>query len=83
MEERKFIQIKKQEFGIKEYIDMPGVKYNPDIGMFGFDVCVTLNKWGFRIKDRKRKRQKVPSSHRITKEEAIDFTTKKLNIEVI
>ncbi len=70
-------------FGVKEYIDVPGVKYNPDIGMFGFDVCVTLNKWGFRIKDRKRKKQKVPHKHRITKEEAIDYITKKLNVEVI
>jgi len=31
-------------FGISEYIDLPGVKYDPEIGIFGFDVCVSLKK---------------------------------------
>jgi large subunit ribosomal protein L5 len=29
-------------FGIKEHIDVPGVKYDPEIGIFGMDVCVSL-----------------------------------------
>jgi len=70
-------------FGIKEYIDLPGVKYNPDIGMFGFDVCVTLKEWGYRLKERKRERKKVPRKHRISKEEAISFVKEKLGVEVV
>ncbi len=27
-------------FGIEEHIDLPGVEYDPDIGIFGMDVCV-------------------------------------------
>jgi len=43
-------------FGVKEYIDLPGVKYDPDIGVFGFDVCVTLKKWGYRTTKRTMKK---------------------------
>lgn len=69
-------------FGVKEYIDVPGFKYDPELGMFGFDVCITLKKWGYRVGKRKRAPGKVPKKHRITKAEAVDFA-KKLGIEVV
>lgn len=69
-------------YGIREYIDVPGVKYDPDIGMFGFDVCVTLRKWGYRVKERKIKKNKVPKKHMITKEEAMEFAKKELNVVI-
>ena len=56
--------------GIKEYIDLPGIKYDPEIGIIGMDVCVTLERPGFRIKKRGMKRKKVGMKHRINKEEA-------------
>jgi len=69
-------------FGISEYIDVPGFKYDPEIGIYGFDVCVTLEKSGYRISKRKRKKKKVPPSHKLTKEEAIEWVQKNLNIKV-
>jgi len=69
-------------FGVSEYIDVPGVKYAPEIGIYGFDVCVTLEKNGYRINKRKRRKAKVPRSHKLTKEEAIDWVQKNLNIKV-
>ena len=35
-------------FGVAEYIDFPGARYDPTIGMVGFDVCVTLKRPGKR-----------------------------------
>ena len=35
--------------GIHEHIDIPGTKYNPDIGIFGMDVNIVLNRPGYRI----------------------------------
>ncbi len=70
-------------FGISEYIDIPGVKYDPKIGIFGFDVCVTLEKNGYRIKKRKREKTKVPTSHKITKDEAIEWVQSTLDIKVV
>lgn len=70
-------------FGIKEYIDIPDVKYDPKIGILGFDVCVTLERPGFRIKKRKLKKRKINSRHKITKEDAINFMKNKFGIEVV
>ncbi|HDJ95043.1 MAG TPA: 50S ribosomal protein L5, partial [Acidilobales archaeon] len=60
-------------FGIKEHISIPGVKYDPEIGIFGMDVCVTIERPGFRVMRRRRARSRVPLRHRVSKEEAIEF----------
>jgi len=69
-------------FGIKEYIDLPGIKYDPSIGMLGLDVCVTLERPGFRIKRRKIQRRKIPKEHRISKKEAMEWVKKKFGVEI-
>src|SRR3989344_6685635 len=40
-------------FGIKEYIEIPGEKYDPKIGIIGLEVAVSLSRPGFRVKRRK------------------------------
>ena len=69
--------------GIKEHIFLPGVKYDPKIGVFGMDVCVSLERPGFRIKRRKIGRRKIPKRHRITSDEVVKFLQEKFNVEVI
>ncbi|MBU90696.1 50S ribosomal protein L5 [Candidatus Woesearchaeota archaeon] len=69
-------------FGIREYIDIPGVKYDPDIGIMGLQVCITLKRNGFRIRHRALKRRTIPKKHRINKEESIDFMKKSFNLKV-
>lgn len=68
-------------FGIKESIDLPNVKYDPDIGIVGFDVCVTLERPGFRVKKRVVKQAKIGKKHLITKGETIEWL-KNLGVEV-
>ncbi len=69
-------------FGIEEYIDIHGVKYNPEIGIMGLEVCITLERRGFRIRKRKKMKRKISKSHKITKEEAIEFMKKKFSVKV-
>ena len=69
-------------FGIHEYIEIPDIKYDPKIGIMGLQVCVTLERPGFRIKRRKIMPRKIPARHRISREEAIDFMSKNFNIMV-
>ncbi len=69
-------------FGIPEYIDIRDVKYDPKIGIIGLEVCVTLERPGFRIKRRGIMKRKIPNKHRITKEEAVEFIKKRFNVEV-
>ncbi|EHP87739.1 50S ribosomal protein L5 [Methanotorris formicicus] len=70
-------------FGIHEHIDFPGQKYDPMIGIYGMDVCVTLERPGYRIKRRKIKRAHIPKRHRVTREEAIEFIEKHFGVEVV
>ena len=69
-------------FGIHEYIDIPGVEYDVDIGIIGLEVAVTLERPGFRIKRRRLLRRRIPMRHRITREEAIDFIRSKFNTKI-
>lgn len=69
-------------FGVKESIDLPNVKYDPDIGIVGFDVCVTLERPGFRVKRRRKKPSKVGKKHLITKEQTIEWIEKQ-GVEVV
>ena len=40
-------------FGIKEYIQVPTIPYQRDVGIMGLDVSVSFKKAGYRIKERK------------------------------
>jgi len=70
-------------FGIKEHIEIPGVKYDPEIGIFGMDVCVSLSRPGWRVKYRQRARSKVGSKHALTPEEAMVFVKDTLEVEIV
>jgi large subunit ribosomal protein L5 len=67
--------------GIGEHIDIPGAKYNPDIGIFGMNVCISLSRPGYRILNKSNPR-KLGKNHRISKDEAIEFF-KNLGVEMI
>src|SRR3989344_1721743 len=69
-------------FGIPEYIDILGAKYDPEIGMMGLEVYVTLVRPGFRIRKKRIRPSPVGKKHRITKEEAIEFIKKEFNVKI-
>ena len=69
-------------FGIKEYIDFPGMKYDPKIGMMGFDVCLTLRKPGTRVAKRMVARRKLPRSQRVTDAEAREFVNAAYGVKI-
>ena len=60
-------------FGIKEYIEIPGIEYQRDIGIIGFDVTVVFKRSGRRVGLRKMKQGKVSKKQIISKEEIIKF----------
>lgn len=69
-------------FGIAEYIDIPGTKYDPKIGVIGLQVCVTLEKPGYRVKKRRIMPRKISKKHTVTKEEAMSFMTDEFKIKI-
>ncbi len=70
-------------FGIAEHIVLPGVKYDPNVGVFGMDISVSLERPGFRVMRRRIKRSTIPKRHRVSRAEAIAFFVKELNVRVM
>ncbi|MBI4153975.1 50S ribosomal protein L5 [Candidatus Woesearchaeota archaeon] len=82
VDQRKFDKQGNFAFGIREYIDIPGVNYNVDLGILGLEVAVTLQRPGFRIKKRSVKKKGIPARHAISKEEAVAFAKAKLGVKM-
>lgn len=70
-------------FGVKEYIEIPGVEYQRDIGIRGFDVTVTFKRAGKRTKLKKIKRGKIPKRNEVSREEIIKFMEEKFKTKFI
>ena len=70
-------------FGIKEHIEIPGVKYDPEVGIFGMDTCVSLIRPGYRVKNRHREKARIGSRHILTPSEAMVFVKGTLGVEVV
>jgi large subunit ribosomal protein L5 len=70
-------------FGLKEHIEIAGVKYDPDVGIFGMDICVTVNRPGHRVRERRRRKAKIGHKHILTPEESIAFTKEILGVEIV
>lgn len=58
-------------FGITDHTDFPGMAYDPEIGIFGMDVIVSLKKPGYRVARRHAAQRRVPLRQRVTHEDAI------------
>lgn len=69
-------------FGIHEYIEIPGLEYDRDIGISGFDTTVVFSRKGKRVKMKKIKRGKYPKKQNVTKEEIVEYLTKNFGVEI-
>ena len=70
-------------WGVDEHIKVPGVKYDPELGIFGFNVSVRIVRPGFRIRSRKKFRRKIGRNHYLTKAEAMFFMSNIVGAEVV
>jgi large subunit ribosomal protein L5 len=70
-------------FGISDYTDFPGMKYDPEIGIFGLDVSVSLVRPGRRIARRRIMRRRVPKHHRVSKKDGQEYVKTKFGVEVV
>lgn len=69
-------------FGINEHIDIPGMRYDPDIGIFGMNISITFEKPGYRIKRRKIARKKVPVKHMVTSDETMEYMRENFQVKI-
>jgi large subunit ribosomal protein L5 len=70
-------------FGIPDHTLFKSQKYDPNIGIFGMDVCITMKKPGYRIKRKRIAPGHIPHRHRVKREESMKFFTINYNVEVL
>ncbi|HYC26826.1 MAG TPA: 50S ribosomal protein L5, partial [Nitrososphaerales archaeon] len=70
-------------FGIKEHIEIPGIRYDPEIGILGMNVSILLERPGFRVSRRSRRASKVGRGHRVSRDEAVQFFKEKFGVAVV
>jgi large subunit ribosomal protein L5 len=70
-------------FGIEEHTDFPGMRYDPEIGIFGMDVSVAMKRAGYRIARRRVAQKKLPQSQRLNKADTMDFLQKKFSVQIL
>ena len=69
-------------FGINEHIDIPGVKYDPQVGILGLGISITLSRPGYGIRTRSKHKARVGKKHIIKSQEAKDYLTKEFGVTV-
>jgi len=69
-------------FGLKEHIEIPGIRYDPEIGIWGMNVSVLLQRPGFRVSRRLRKTASIGKSHVVSKDEAIEYFKREFEVVV-
>lgn len=69
-------------FGIQEHIDL-GIKYDPNIGIFGMDFYIVMGRPGNRVARRKRCQAKVGNFHKTSKDDTIAWFKQKYDADVL
>jgi large subunit ribosomal protein L5 len=70
-------------FGIPDYTDFDGMKYDPDIGIYGMNITAVITRKGNRIKQRRLLPAKPSRSHRMDREEATAWVAKEFGATVV
>ncbi len=70
-------------FGIREHIDIPGVKYDPNIGIVGLNISIALTRPGFNVRVRSKHKASIGHTHKITAEDAKEFLTREFGVQVV
>ncbi|TFF98113.1 MAG: 50S ribosomal protein L5 [Promethearchaeota archaeon] len=70
-------------FGIKEHIELPETEYDPNLGIFGMDISITVERPGARIKRRHIYQSKIHKNHALDRLESIIYFNTKYNIKIV
>ncbi len=70
-------------FGIADYTDFAGMKYDPAIGIHGMDVAVELGRAGYRVRNRRLQSRPLPPALRSTREETRAYLTSAFGVTLL
>ena len=69
-------------FGIKEHIEIPGIRNDPAIGILGMNVSILLERPGFAVARRGRWASREGKGHLVSREEAIQYYKDNLGVTI-
>jgi len=69
-------------FGVAEHTEFPSQEYDPQIGIYGLDVTVTLVRPGYRVSKRDQETRSIPSGHQMTPDDAASYVESNFDVEV-
>jgi len=69
-------------FGVAEHTEFPSQEYDPQIGIYGLDVTVTVVRPGYRVSKRDQETRSIPSGHQMTPEDAANYVEANFDVEV-
>ena len=71
-------------FGIPDYTDFEGMKYDPDIGIYGMNITAVITRKGAtRLRHRRLLRSKAGGKHPMDREEATAWVAKEFGATVV
>merc|ERR1712196_635234 len=59
-----------------------GLKYDPQTGIYGMDFFICLKRPGYNVAKKKAKRGRMGISHRVTKEDAMEWVRQTFNADI-
>jgi large subunit ribosomal protein L5 len=69
-------------FGVEEHTEFPSQEYDPNVGIYGLDVTVTLTRPGYRVAKRDARSRSIPNSHRMEVDDAVAYLEQQFDVEV-
>ncbi len=70
-------------FGIKEHIEIPGTRYDPEVGILGMNVSILLERPGYSVSRRYRRTSSIGKGQRISKEESTAYFKEKFGVTIV
>ncbi len=70
-------------FGVADYTDFAGMKYDPTIGIHGMDVAVEIGRAGYRVRDRRVRPRPLPRRLRSSGDETREFLRQKFGVTIV
>ena len=70
-------------FGIKEHIEIPGIRYDPEIGILGMNISILLERPGYSVSRRSRRTSRVGKGHLINRDDSVQYFKDKFGVTII
>lgn len=70
-------------FGISDYTDFAGMKYDPQIGIHGMDIAVEVGRAGWRVRDRRVGSTHISRHLRASREETRRFLAERFRVTFV